>query len=191
MLHITEYNRNDVWKLVKEIRRSFLSKNIEQDCNDQGTLINDENIKENIKKVQEKLNINKSMIIETISKTSCQQYYCGSSYIDIHFVFDTVRRETLETATEMFTYLNYCPPKLLLSMYEDLLKSASPRDIILAITTIRKTNHARESSELILKKIMETMKLTNYQSIQIITQGCINADQCKMKPSKFLGYCKK
>ena len=74
---------------------------------------------------------------------------------------------------EMFTYLNYCPPKLLLSFYNDLFKSASPRNIIIAITSINRKaqNSAKESSETILKRVLETLKLRKYEDIQIITRG--------------------
>ena len=173
MLHNSRSDLRSFWNIVEELRKSVFSKILKLDCNAQSTLLSDEQIKLNIKTLEDTLNMNQSLIMETITKTICSSYGCDTKRFDVPTIYKNVTYETLQSAAEMFTYLNYCPPKLLLSFYNDLFKSASPRNIILAITSINRKaqNSAKESSVTILKKVMETLKLIKYEDIQIITRG--------------------
>ena len=68
--------------------------------------------------------------------------------------------------------MNYCPPKLI-QLIIPIFKTGTPKDIILALTSIIRNplkivNH---SSRKILIKVMETFKLDQYEKIQIFTKG--------------------
>ena len=99
---------------------------------------------------------------------------------------DNVTYETLKTAGEMFIYLNYCPDRLL-PLMEHILKNEKPKDIILALTSIKKYPKVstKESSEKIMRKVLERMNLLQYENFQIITKGkCYvneSFDSCKSK----------
>ena len=119
MLHISISDHDSFWNIVKQIRKSVLSKLPKLDCNAQNTLLSDEQIKINVKTFEDSLNVNASLIMTTISKkTSCGYYGCTIKNFDVPTIYENVSDETLNTAAEMFTYLNYCPPKLLLSFYK-------------------------------------------------------------------------
>ena len=151
----------NVWKIVKETRKSFLfeAKESLSACqfNSNPLLLSPKVIQENHNKVEKELGMN----AETTS-------------------YENVSERTLETAAEMFTYLNQCPQEhKLLSFYKDLFKSASPKDIILALTSIMKTtnNLEKEKSVNIFRKVMESINLLNYEDLQIIIKGnCYNAN---------------
>ena len=111
MLHnITQVDHENVWKLVKKTRKSFLITNKQLDCNIHKVLLVDNLIKSNIDSLAEKLQLN---------PTSTPN--------------ENVSHKTLETAGEMFTYLNYCPNKLE-SIIVQILENGTPKDIILAFT---------------------------------------------------------
>ena len=99
---------------------------------------------------------------------------------------DNVTYETLKTAGEMFIYLNYCPDRLL-PLMEHILNNEKPKDIILALTSIKKYPKVstKESSEKIMRKVLERMNLLQYENFQIITKGKCYAngsfDSCKSK----------
>ena len=76
----------NVWKIVKKTRLSFLSEHSDPDCNNDKTLLSDTIIQENINNLAAELNLNTTSTPNEI-----------------------VSNETLKSAVEMFTYLNYCP----------------------------------------------------------------------------------
>ena len=172
MLYITKVENNVIWKIVQEIRKSLLTNEKEPKCNIQNTLLSNDFVKNNTLRLQGELNINSSMIMKT--RKECFDWYC--SEVTEPLVISVVPPKTLETAAEMFTYLNYCPPNLIISFYENLFKSASPKDIVLGIISIQKSsqNAWKESSEKIFKKTMESLKLDWYKDIQIITSRIVS-----------------
>ena len=92
ILHETEGDHDYVWTIVKEISKSYFS-NMEW-CPVAGMYMRDINkISNNVRSLEEKLNLN-------------------ISYDQI----ESISEKTLQTAIEMFTYINYCPPQ------ESLLK---------------------------------------------------------------------
>ena len=151
----------NVWNIVKETRKSFLfeAKEALSACqfNSNPSLLSPNVIQENQNKVEKELEFN--------AKTT---------------LYENVSERTLQTAAEMFTYLNQCPQEhKLLSFYKDLFKSASPKDIILALTSVMKTtnNLEKEKSVNIFRKVMESINLLNYEDLQIIIKGnCYNAN---------------
>ena len=150
MLDMTELDQEKVWEIVKKTRITFLSEYSIADCK---ILLSDRNIQKNINSLAEDLNLN-------------------TTSIPNKFVSDT----SLQSAGEMFTYLNYCPliiPKYaLLSAY--LFKTGTPREIILALTSAIKTSQNVDEKNNLIKsflKVMEILGLNHYEKFQILTKG--------------------
>ena len=155
-----ELDHENVWKKVKLTRKSFLFvKETLSACqfNSNLILLSPKVMQENQNKVEKELGIN--------AKST---------------TYKNVSERTLQTAAEMFTYLNQCPQEhKLLSFYKDLFKSAPLKDVILALTSIMKTtnNLEKEKSVNIFRKVMESINLLNYEDLQIIIKGnCYNAN---------------
>ena len=138
-------NQENIWKTVRQIRKSFLSQNTDPQCliryNSNPSLLIDNHIKDNIKTVGEKLKLNTT-------------YYTNKK----------ISERILHTAAEMFTYLNYCPTaeaKTLSIFLQDLFTSSSAKNILLALTSMMKSskNSEKESSIEIFMKTMEIFKL--------------------------------
>ena len=154
MLDTTELDLEQVWNHLKNTRKSFLSISKHKTWEDQfcvpgDQLLNVEHITSNVKSFAEKLKLNTS---------STPNKY--------------VSYKTLETAGEMFTYLNYCPPELeLFTTY--ILGNGSPKDMILVLTHFMKTsqNSEKESARRILLRVMEALDLHTYENIQMVTKG--------------------
>ena len=83
-----------------------------------------------------------------------------------------VSENVLRTAAEMFTYLNYKPSKLIV-FYKSLFKTALPREILWALTSIVKVsqNAAKESSKKILQNTLKALKLTQFENIEHFARG--------------------
>ena len=90
-----QFDQENVWKIVKETRKSFLSQHKNPECLDDGTLLSDNSIKDNIDTVEKKLKL--SPIYSPNKKVS---------------------GNTLEDAVNVYTYLNYCPPLLHQETYQ-------------------------------------------------------------------------
>ena len=154
MLDTTELDLEQVWKLLKETRKSFLSMSKQKTWEDQFCVsgdqpLNVEYITNNVKSFAEKLKLNTS---STPNKN--------------------VSYKTLETAGEMFTYLNYCPPELeLFTSY--IFGNETPKNMILALIHFMKTsqNSEKESARRILLRVMEALDLHTYENIQMVTKG--------------------
>ena len=160
MLDITKVEEDPAWKIVKKIRRSFLFEHPHADCqvhdtllSESKTLLSDENIEENINRVTKELKLNTSLTPDK----------------NISF-------KTLETAGEMFTYLNNCPgliPKYL-RIIAHLFQNGTSREIIIGLKSIIKTskNWAEKYKTIeMLSKFLETLRLKEYEKVQIITKG--------------------
>ena len=168
MLHNkTQVGHENVWKLVKEARKSlFLSKNQQLDCHLFKVLLVDDLIKFNIDSLAEKLQLNPTSVPNA-----------------------NVSHKTLETAGEMFTYLNHCPNKLE-SLMVQILENGTPKDILLAFSSILNSspkNSIKRSSRNMLLKVLKSLELDTYEKIQILTKGkCYYNDTfsyCKSKMS--------
>ena len=138
-----------VWKIVKEIRKSYLSEQSDPKCQYSNTLLSDNDMKI----TDEKL----------------------SSYMKMKVkegLYKNVTDKTLQTAAEMFMYLNICPKKHLNEFLKELTISASPRKILLALISVIKTtrNAAKIISTKIFIKAMEMFQLQNYKIIDTITK---------------------
>ena len=143
-----------LWNIVKETRKNYLSKNIGSECQNDDTLVRNDYLIGNMRKVEEKLLMNTS-IIRTI---------------------ENVSQETLEIGAKMFTYLNYCPPlpfKNLVKLLQELSQTdtLSPKDLLLALTSIMKSsqNAMKESSRKILRKTLKVLKLVQYENLEIVS----------------------
>ena len=150
----TEVDDEGVWKILKELRRSYSNGS---DCNYQNTLLSIEYIEKNTNFVKEQLKVNDTMIMTSTTKEKCDGWLCKTIEEVKLIMFENISKGTFQKVAEMFTYLNYCPPNLLLSFYKNLLMTASPKNIVIAMTNILKTtqNAAKESSLKVFEKIMD------------------------------------
>ena len=134
MLDMTKLDQENVWKIVKKTRISFLSECLDKRCQYHNPLLINSIIEKNINILAAELNLN------TTSGTNAN-----------------MSNKNLQTAVEMFTYLNYCPsfipPHALLTAY--LSKTGTPREIILALTSAMKT-----SQNVIKKRGYQTIRHT-------------------------------
>ena len=147
MAHLDMEN---VWKIVKKIRISFLNRNLEPECDYKSTYLYGWTL-EFIDLFAEELNLTPSSIPEAPK--------------------DNITYQKLETAAEIFTYLMYCPPKLV-PLVAQILKTETPKNIILALTSmIKSPTIVPQSTRKILFNVLKTLKLDQYETIQIITKG--------------------
>ena len=96
MLDMTTVDKENVWKIVKQTRKSFLSKHSDPVC--KLALLHHNYIKNNINALEENLKLN---VTSTPNEATS----------------DT----TLKTAAQAYTYLNFCPPKQL-SLLQNSIK---------------------------------------------------------------------
>ena len=131
-----------IWKIVKDEKKLYVAENLYSPCHI--NLIYPYSIKNSMKNVAEKLELN-------ITATP----------------YENVTDDILNTAVEMYTYLILCPPKIL-QLYQNLFKDSSPNQILLALSSIIKAtqNADKESTKEIFTKVMEKLKLFNYQYFQ-------------------------
>ena len=153
MLAKNKLNQENIWKVIRQIRKSFLSFDFNPSCDIGNPLLfHNNHIKKNIKTVGEKLKVN-----TTYSRNK------------------EVSEIILQTAADMFTYLNFCPSaeaRTLSNFLQDLFNSRSAKNILLALTSIMKSskNAKKESSTKIFMKAMEIFKLSTYSDIEVITK---------------------
>ena len=158
MLDKTKFDKETVWKIVKETRKSFLSEHTDPECQNQDTLLCDDCIQNILE------NLTTRMKINATSKPNKN-------------VSD---RKMLKTSSEMFTFLNFCPPRRFHSLVRSILENSTPRDIIFGLTSIMKTTRYAEKQLSVntLLKVMEVMKLDHYEQIQLITKRkCFHGDK--------------
>ena len=111
MLAKKKLDQEHIWKIIRQIRKSFLSQNTDPQCyTSNPSLLIDNHIKDNTETVGEKLKLN-------------------TTYSTNKNVSDKI----LQTAAHMFTYLNLCPSagaKTLSNFLQDLFKSRSAKNIL-------------------------------------------------------------
>ena len=91
-------------------------------------------------------------------------------------IMDNVTAETYQRAGEMFTYLNHCPPDLMIVTHR-VFKNESIRDIVVAMTSIL-TKSPKSDKEISLKiwnKLMEKINMSS-NHIDRITNRKNNQD---------------
>ena len=160
MLEMTELDTMDVWNIVKNERLSLISENTELGCNTQKTLLSYRKITVIVNSLADKLEVSSTILPNR-----------------------TISEETLKTAAEMFTYLNYRPPKLL-SLISNIFKTRTTREILFALTSIQKNskNAEKDVATELLSKFMKYFGLNQFENIQIITKGnCNNNSRCTQK----------
>ena len=176
MLNSAKPDQENIWDIVKKTRLSFLSEYTDTDCYQ--TLLPDNNIQDNMNSLASQLFLNTTSIPK--ANTS---------------------HKTLELAVQMFMYLNYCPSKLL-KFTASLLKDGSPKEIILAMISVIKTNKNLAEKYTTIKmfsKVMDIFSLKQYEQVQIITKGycgtnttldncTLNADITNKEVLKILGF---
>ena len=151
MLDKTKLDQKNVWKIVRQIRKSFLSQNTDPEHQtDIPSLLSDYYIKQNIDLVEEKLKL------------------LNTPNTKIKDISD----ETLKFAANLFTYLNYFPSKDFY-VFISVIKSESAKNILLALTSMVKTsqNAVKKSSTKIFTRTMDLFNLTFYRDMDVITKG--------------------
>ena len=156
---------DNVWKIIKDLRRNFLTGNRSKECETEDNQISKKERKSNIDHVQEKL-----------KTTQIQEN-----------VLENVKREILQLGVEMYTYLNFCTPKII-KFYKELLLQGSTKDIILALTNIMKTKRNAEEStaKKIWKKLKEEFKFTSKNSKKIRSLTWTEIQNCTKNCSEDL-----
>ena len=147
MLYRVQHDQENVWKIVRQIRKSFLLQNSEPECQDDDTLLSDNYIKDNIDTVRANLKLS----------TTINEYR-------------NVSDETLMFAANLFTFLNFCPTKDFYVI--SVIKSKSAKNILLALMSMMKTSQktGKRSSTKIFTKAMELFNLNIYRYIDGITK---------------------
>ena len=144
------YDIDNLWMKVKQVRNDFLVKNDDPKCLiDQVNKIAEKYIKTNIDRVEIYL----------------------TKYSNDSDFYENITEKNLQTGAEMFTYLNFCPPKNLIKFYKELLLLKSPKQIILAMTNIMKTrkNAEKLTATKIWNKIENSLKYLKYRKIDSVT----------------------
>ena len=147
MLDKVQLDQEKIWKIVRQIRKSFLSQLKNPKCQNGETLLPDTYIKDNIDVVEETF----KQHIEIKPKKS-------------------LSHETLQFAANLFTYLSYCPTKDFYVL--SVIKSESAKNILLALISMMKTskNAGIKTSTEIFTKAMEMFQLISYKDMDAINK---------------------
>ena len=112
-----------------------------------GSLISPTNIALNIQALQKELKINASSISN-----------------------ENVPNKALQIAAEMFAYLNFCVNEefgYIVSLYENIFTSLSPKDIIFAMTNIHQSSPKTSAGKVTAKVLDKMTKILNFQHSNI------------------------
>ena len=147
MMDKVKNDQDNVWKIVKQIRKTFLSQLKDPKCQSGEPLLHYDYIKDNIDIVEEKLKLTKTT---TPHKN--------------------VSNKSLKFSANIFTYLNFCPTKDFYVL--SVTKSESAKNILLALTSMMKTsqNADKRRSTKIFTKAMEIFRLLTYRHINAISK---------------------
>ena len=147
---MVEEDLETVWEIVRETRQSFLSEKLESACQE-FNLIAEQDIVENNDQIERKLQLQVN-----------------------YTLYENIPEDILQTGAEMYTYLNYCPSKIM-QFYDHLFLEGSIKHIILAVTNIIKTrrNAERETAMDIWNRIEKELTLF-YNNIDKVTRGKFN-----------------
>ena len=154
MLKQNHIDIDNIWKIVKQVRKRFLSDNDDRQCQEDENQIANDDIKTNIDNVKKYL---------TINATDYESH-------------ENVIENILRIGAEIFTYISFCPPKKLIKFYKELLLQGSTKDIILAMTNIMKTrrNSEKSTSTKIWSEMTKKLKNMKYKNIDLVTLRNMN-----------------
>ena len=141
---MTELDKDKVWNIVRETRNLFLLNYKNAKCDYHYTLLTKYNIKQNINALSKRLNLTPTSVVKR-----------------------NISQETLQFSFEIFTYLNFCPPKFYFAI-EHIVKTGTPKEIILGLTLFKSLSPKIST---ILRYLMKNLNLTMFEKIQIITKG--------------------
>ena len=146
-LHQNYKDKDNIWKMLKAVRKNYLSRESVPECRIGLNLISESCIKDilyNLTKKSKKLQENKS-----------------KNYFDYEYTY----------GAKMFIYLSFCPPKKLIKFYRELFVKGSIRDMILALTNIMKTrrNAEKSSATKLWSKLEDKLKFLNYKKLESLT----------------------
>ena len=146
-------NEEAAWNIVKDLRKSSIS---EFDCtcskfkNEIGypsysyLVVSLESVKNKVREIEKKMNINIS-----------------SEY------FQSISRETIDTAGDMFTYLTFCSNKIkpMINSYKSVLEKSSTKDILLSLLSKIKSSSSvnRKAAFKIWRIVTESLGLDKYK----------------------------
>ena len=166
MLQQNHDDIDNIWKIIKQVRKSFLSDGDDTECKNYDNQIAEDDIKANVDNVEENL--------DTKSTDYDSHDYDYDDYE--HDSHENITDDILQIGVEMFTYLNFCPPKKLIKFYKELLLQGSTKEIILAMTNIMKTrrNSEKSTSTKIWSRITKKLKYLKYKKIDLFTLRKIN-----------------
>ena len=159
MLQQNHDDIDNIWIIIKQVRKKYLSHNDDSECQEYDNQIADDDIKTNIDNVEDNLTT-KSMDYDPYDET-----------MDYDPYDENITEDILHAGVEMFTYLNFCPPTKLLQFYKELQLQRSTKDIILAMTNIMKTrrNSEKSTATIIWNKIDQKLKNLKYRIIDSVT----------------------
>ena len=150
MLHLRKLDMENVWKIIKRTRQSYLLQHPDLYLN-----------------CYEKIS---TSILKELINNFTKELEISTKYPPEEKVSD----KTLKTSAEILIYLLHCPqfkPKLLLFM-SYILQYETPKELVLAWTNLLKTSQAGEKKENIeiLTQVLEGFNLDFYEKLQIITK---------------------
>ena len=171
-------DEESVWKIVNKTRKLLYKE--EQDCSE---LSRPSFIKRNNDKIEDNFNFHVNIThtmnnISTKSLGKCviekkEIFYSHLEVINffilICILFISNYTSLLETAAKMFTFLNQCPVYDYNSLFEHILKTSSPKQILIALINILKTskNAYHKSALKIFYESLKVMNLCEFKVTEI------------------------
>ena len=164
MLQQNHDDIDNIWIIIKQVRKNYLSYNDDSECQEYDNQIADDDIKTNIDNVEDNL---------TTKSMDYDPYYETMDYDPYD---ENITEDILHAGVEMFTYLNFCPPTKLLQFYKELQLQRSTKDIILAMTNIIKTrrNSEKSTANKIWSETAKKLKHLKYKKYDPVTWRQIN-----------------
>ena len=151
MLHFEQVQQDSFWNFMREIRvmNVFTQEDIECSKDSNCILFTEKMLKKNNFMMETKLGMTSN-----------------------YKILENVKKETLQLAAEMFTYLNFCPKKLdSVLMYQQIFKKASAKDILLALNSIRRksTSFDKNIVEQVWSFVTNKLNITSYKKLKSYT----------------------
>ena len=151
MLHFEQVQQDSFWNFMREIRvmNVFTQEDIECSKDSDCILFTEKMLKKNNFMMETKLGMTSN-----------------------YKILENVKKETLQLAAEMFTYLNFCPKKLdSVLMYQQIFKKATAKDILLALNSIRRksTSFDKNIVEQVWSFVTNKLNITSYKKLKSYT----------------------
>lgn len=166
ILYTAEEEKENIWKIIRKIRKNYLLAYVEVEKLQWGKRCDDFIpkflVQDHMDKIEKDLNMNIS--------------------INLH---ENIEKETLDLAAQMFIYINFCPDENYLLFLKDLFKKDSLQNMLLSLSSIKKTtqNAVKKSSSLILNMLLRKFSLCHFKRINELTLVNIlqSSQSCEMK----------